>query len=283
MKPVPSIAIFGANGQLGHALERVAEQQGMSIICFDRESADITQSSLVAAALERAGQSLVINAAAYTAVDRAESEQDKAFAINRDGARILAEACATIGLPFMHISTDYVFDGTKPTPYVETDPVSPVSAYGRSKEAGERAVLEACPHAMVFRTAWVYGIEGANFVKTMLRLGNEREIIKVVNDQRGCPTFADDLAIAILTIARKYQPGLYHLAASGEATWYDFAREIFAGRERPCVEPITTAEYPTPARRPANSILDSSRAKREFNVELPHWKDGLLRMLSALK
>jgi dTDP-4-dehydrorhamnose reductase len=147
--------VFGANGQLGHALERVADRRGVSIICFDRESADITQASLVADALERAGQSLVINAAAYTAVDRAESEPDRAFAINRDGARILAEACATVGLPFIHVSTDYVFDGTKRTPYVETDPVAPVSVYGQSKEAGERAVFEFCPHAMVFRTSWV--------------------------------------------------------------------------------------------------------------------------------
>jgi dTDP-4-dehydrorhamnose reductase len=224
----------------------------------------------------------VINAAAYTAVDRAESEQDLAFAINRDGARILAEACATIGLPFIHVSTDYVFDGTKRSPYVETDPVAPVSVYGQSKEAGERAVFEFCPHAMVFRTSWVFGIEGANFVKTMLRLGRERPLLRVVNDQFGCPTFADDLAHALISAAARYEPGLYHLAGTGHTTWYGFAREIFAGHTTPDVEPITTADYPTPAKRPANSVLDCTKARTVLGVELPHWTDGLKRMMKEM-
>lgn len=282
MRPAPSIAVFGANGQLGHALERVAAARDISVISFDRESADITEPALVTDALERVGQSLVINAAAYTAVDRAESEPDRAFAINRDGARILAEACANIGLPFIHVSTDYVFDGTKRTPYVEDDPVAPVSVYGRSKEEGERAVLEVCPHAMIFRTSWVFGVEGANFVKTMLRLGAERPVLRVVNDQFGCPTFADDLAAGIIAAAARYEPGLYHLAGTGHTTWYNFARTIFEGRKAPEIEPITTAEYPTPARRPANSVLDCTRAHTTLGVELPHWKDALQRMLKEL-
>ena len=283
MKPVRSIAVFGAKGQFGHALERVAAARDIPVISFDRESADITQPALVADALERAGQSLIINAAAYTAVDRAESEPDRAFAINRDGARILAEACATIGLPFIHVSTDYVFDGTKRTAYVEDDPVAPVSVYGRSKQEGERAVLEVCPAAMIFRTSWVYGLEGANFVKTMLRLGAERPLLRVVNDQFGCPTFADDLAAGIIDAAARFEPGLYHLAGSGHTTWYNFARTIFEGREAPQIEPITTAEYPTPARRPANSVLDCKKAHSSLGVELPHWTDGLRRMLQELE
>ena len=270
------VALFGASGQLGSALTRIAARTDTIVAAFDRESADITDERAVERAIAACSPDLIINAAAYTAVDKAESDEARAFAINRDGVKILAAQKR----PLIHISTDYVFDGTKHGTYDEADPVAPLGVYGRSKEAGER---EAIGKALILRTSWVYGIEGANFVKTMLRLGADREVIKVVNDQRGCPTFADDLASAILTIALKYQPGLYHLAATGEASWYEFAREIFAMRDRPRVEPISTREYPTPARRPANSVLNCARAKKDFGVELPHWKDGLQRMLSDLQ
>jgi dTDP-4-dehydrorhamnose reductase len=282
VKPVPAITVFGANGQLGHALERVADARGMTIISYDRNSVDITEAGMVADALARAGSSLVVNAAAYTAVDRAESEEQQAFRVNCEGARNIAEACARGGMPFIHVSTDYVFDGSKPTAWLETDPVSPISAYGRSKEAGERAVREACPHAMIFRTAWVFGVEGANFVKTMLRLGRERDTLRVVDDQRGCPTFADDLATAIIASAARYEPGTYHVTGMGETTWCGFAREIFRGQARPVIQAITTADYPTPAKRPANSVLDGTKARTVLGVELPHWADGLKRMLSML-
>jgi dTDP-4-dehydrorhamnose reductase len=269
------VAIFGAAGQVGQALQRVARERLIDVAPFDRAAADITDRSAVREAVAASGASLLINAAAYTAVDRAESEEALAFAINRDGARNLA----SLGVPLIHVSTDYVFDGTKKGAYVETDPVAPLGVYGRSKLEGEHA----CANAMIVRTAWVFGREGANFVKTMLRLGQERDVLRVVNDQRGNPTFADDLAHGLLTMAEKYRPGVYHLAGTGTATWYEFACDIFGAATRPRVEPITTADYPTPARRPANSVLDCTRAKAEFGVELPHWKDGLKRMLETLQ
>jgi dTDP-4-dehydrorhamnose reductase len=269
------IAIFGANGQLGQALQRAARERLIAVAPFDRASADITDRNAVRDAVASSGASLVINAAAYTAVDRAESDEAAAFAINRDGACNLA----SLGLPLIHVSTDYVFDGSKKSAWVETDPTAPLGVYGRSKLEGERT----CANAMIVRTAWVYGLEGANFVKTMLRLGRERETLRVVNDQRGNPTFADDLAHGLLTMAEKYRPGLYHLAGTGTATWYEFACEIFGAATRPRVEPITTADYPTPARRPANSVLDCTKARADFGVELPHWKDGLKRMLETLQ
>ena len=269
------IAVFGANGQLGHAVVRVAAARGLAIAAFGRAEADITDSAAVSRAFDASGASLIINAAAYTTVDRAESDEARAFAINRDGVANLA----ALGAPLIHVSTDYVFDGSKAGAYLESDPVAPLGVYGRSKAEGEQAAGEG---ALIVRTAWVYGLEGANFVRTMQRLGADREVLRVVNDQRGCPTFADDLAGGLLTMAANYRPGLYHLAASGEATWYEFAREIFAGRERPRVEPITTADYPTPARRPANSVLDSTLARTHFGIELPHWKDGLKRMINEL-
>jgi len=283
MKAAPQIIIFGGNGQLGRALERTAERLGISCVSYDRQSVDITNGGMIADALSRAGSGLVVNAAAYTAVDRAESEEQKAFAVNCEGARNIAEACDKLGLPLVHISTDYVFDGSKPTAYVETDAISPINAYGRTKEAGEQAVRGACSHAMIFRTAWVYGIEGSNFVKTMLRLGLERNTLRIVNDQLGCPTFADDLASAILLSIPRFEPGTYHVTGYGQTTWYGFAREIFGERAAPVVQPILTVDYPTPARRPANSVLDGAKARQVLGIELPHWTDGLRRMMEELK
>ena len=277
------IAVFGAAGQLGHALARVGERRGVAVIGFDRASADITDIGAVTAALDHARADAVVNAAAYTAVDKAESEPARAEAVNTNGAGHVAAAAAAIGVPLIHISTDYVFDGAKAGAYVEDDPVAPLGVYGRTKAEGEAAVRAANKDAMIVRTAWVYGLEGANFVKTMLRLAAERDVLRVVNDQRGNPTFADDLAEALLTIASRRVRGTYHLAGGGQTTWFDFARAIFArapGRT-PRLEPITTAEYPTPARRPANSVLDCTKAKRTFAVELPPWDDGLSRMLNA--
>lgn len=283
MRPVPALIVFGANGQLGHALKRVAEARGVTCTSFDRQSVDIIEPVKVSDSLSRTKPGLVVNAAAYSAVDRAESEEGRAFAVNCDGARNIAEVCMRLGLPLVHLSTDYVFDGQKSGSYVETDPVAPLSAYGRSKQAGERAVLQACAHAMILRTSWMFGIEGTNFVKTMLRLGRERHTLRVVSDQQGCPTFADDLAAAIIAAAPRFEPGTYHLAGSGSATRFEFAKEIFNGKSSPQVQPITTAEYPTPARRPANSVLDCTRARAVLGVELPHWKDGLKRMLEGLQ
>jgi dTDP-4-dehydrorhamnose reductase len=283
------IAVFGAAGQVGRALQRVGARRGATILPFDRATADITNGDAVAAALHEVRPAAVINAAAYTAVDKAESEPDRATLVNRDGAANVARAARASGIQLLHLSTDYVFDGTKAGSYVEDDAIAPLGTYGRSKAEGEAAVQVEAPDAVIARTAWVYGLEGANFVKTMLRLGADRDVLRVVNDQRGCPTFADDLAEALLSIAEKCAPraaGTYHLAAAGQTTWFDFARKIFAeaarfGRPVPRVESITTNEYPTPARRPANSVLDCTKAKRVFGVELAPWDDGLSRMLNA--
>lgn len=284
-----TLAVFGAAGQLGRALARVAASRGIALAPFDRTGADIADPSAVAAALMRVHATGAINAAAYTAVDKAEAELDRAFAVNRDGAANIARGAAARGIPMIHVSTDYVFDGAKSGAYVEDDPVSPLGVYGRSKAAGEEAVRAAGPRAIILRTAWVYGREGANFVKTMLRLGAERDVLRIVDDQRGCPTYADDLAAAILAIAGRTQAAegqTFHLAGGGETTWFGFARAIFAeaarhGARVPRLEPITTAEYPTPARRPANSVLNCAKAKRVLGVELARWDDGLSRMLNA--
>ena len=286
------VAVFGAAGQVGCALARRAAPHGVDVVGFDRSAADITDIGAVTAALSHARVDVAINAAAYTAVDKAESDRDRAEAINASGAGHVAAAAAAMDVPVIHVSTDYVFDGAKVGAYVEDDPIAPQSVYGHTKAAGEKAVRAANPQAVIVRTAWVYGLEGANFVKTMLRLGAEREVLRVVNDQRGCPTFADDLAAGLLAIAKRVRSGpaakapaaagTYHLAGGGVATWFEFASAIFAQLGRgPRLEPITTAEYPTPARRPANSVLDCSKAKRTFAVELPPWNDGLSRMLSA--
>jgi len=276
------VAVFGANGQVGHALARVAARRGIAVAAFDRTRADVTDIGAVSGALDHARADVAINAAAYTAVDKAETDADRAEAVNRNGAGHVAAAAAALDIPVIHISTDYVFDGTKHGAYTEDDLIAPLGVYGRTKADGEAQVRKANPRAAIARTAWVFGLEGANFVKTMLRLGAEREVLRVVNDQRGCPTFADDLAEALLTIATDPKPGTFHLAGQGETTWYNFAKAIFAAKGHgPRVEPITTAEYPTPARRPANSVLDCSKVKRTFAVELPPWNDGLSRMLHA--
>ncbi len=286
---IPGIAVFGAGGQIGSALARRARARQQKLALFTHADADITDHNAVVAALRDFSVGIAINAAAYTAVDKAESEPARAFAINRDGAATLAEACATQGTQLIHISTDYVFDGTKSGPYLESDPISPLGVYGRSKAEGEEAVIGVAPDCIILRTAWVYGLDGANFVKTILRLGAERDAVRVVDDQKGSPTFADDIAEAILTlIAAGERAGsrIYHLAGQGTATWFEFAREIFAETERrgmktPRLEAITTAQYPTPAKRPANSVLDCSRITNDFGIKLPPWQEGLKRMLTA--
>ncbi len=274
------VAVFGGAGQVGRALARVAARRNIAVASFDRAAADVTDIGAVSAALTHARATVVINAAAYTAVDKAETDADRAESINASGAGHVASAAEALDIPPIHISTDYVFDGTKASAYVEDDPIAPLGVYGRTKAEGEAAVRAASPRAIIVRTAWVYGLEGANFVKTMLRLAADRDVIRVVNDQRGNPTFADDLAEALLTIAANPKAGTYHLAGQGETTWYNFAKAIFANGG-PRIEPITTAQYPTPARRPANSVLDGAKAKRTFAIELPPWNDGLSRMLHA--
>ena len=236
----------------------------------------------------------MINATGYTAVDKAESEADAAFAANRDAPAAMAVACASINVPFLHLSTDYVFDGAKDSPYTEQDSVGPLNVYGSSKLAGEQAVMAAGGRALILRTSWIYSPFGSNFVRTMLRLAAERDQVNVVADQRGCPTAAKDLAAALKILvprlADSHDPaqfGLFHLAGHGATSWHGFADEIFTGlarrgRKVPRLVAITTAEYPTPARRPANSVLSSAEIDRVHGIRCRPWREALSVCLDVL-
>jgi len=272
-------------------LSRQADERGWAVRCADRPVFEITDPRGVERTVFESHAFLVINAAAYTAVDRAETETAEAFAVNRDGPAYLASACARHGIPLIHLSTDYVFDGTKSESYLETDPVSPVSTYGRSKADGEAEVRRRLQDHIILRTSWLYGVTGRNFVRTMLRLGRKQDILRVVDDQIGCPTFAEDLARAVLdmvaVIGRGGVPmwGTYHYCGEGRTTWYGFAVELFkkAMAYEPFavkrVVPVSTEEFPTAARRPANSVLDCSRLTQVFAVKRIPWKMSLAHML----
>lgn len=289
------IAVIGRNGQLGWELVRQAESLGLKMGAFGSADIDITRPESIAGRLA-AGEDvrLVINAAAYTAVDRAEEEKERAFEVNRDGPANLADFCAAAGIPLIHISTDYVFDGSKPGALREDDPVSPLGIYGQSKAAGEAEVRRKSPRHLIVRTAWLYGVHGQNFVKTMLRLRREKKTVRVVDDQIGCPTYAADLAAAILLMAdrilagKKTRWGTYHYCGAGAVTWCGFASAIFeiAARYEPCggaeVIPITSAQYPTPVKRPANSVLDCSEIEKHFGIQPRPWTDSLADMINTL-
>lgn len=287
------LAVTGKNGQVVSALQALASDE-LEIVALGRPELDLAQPETVLKALREVKPDVVVSAAAYTAVDKAESEQDIAFVVNRDGARAVAQAASDIGIPVIHLSTDYVFDGTKDTAYVESDPTGPTSVYGRSKLEGERAVSEATDNYVVLRTAWVYSEYGNNFVKTMLRLGENRNEINVVADQLGCPTSANDIAAAVVTIARKLVEdasaplrGVFHLSGTGETNWANFAKQIFAlsaenGGKSIVVNDITTEQYPTPARRPANSRLDCSKLEEVYGIKLPSWQTSTRAVVTAL-
>ena len=279
------LAVTGATGQVVRALVERAPV-GVTVVTLGRPLIDLADPAGIAPALARIGADVVVNAAAYTAVDRAETDSAAAFAINAAGAGAVAAAARSLELPLIHISTDYVFDGTKTAPYVETDPTGPTGVYGASKLAGELAVMDAHPDAVIARTAWVFSPFGGNFVKTMLRLAATREEVGVVADQLGNPTSALDIADAVLAMAANLvaRPreqalrGLFHMTGSGEASWADFATHIFAisgahGGPVARVKAIATSDYPTPARRPAHSRLDCSRLAQVHGVRLP---DGRL-------
>jgi len=286
------VLVIGSNGQLGWELYRKGEEQGFDMVGLDLPEIDITDPRAVKNEVSQADVSLIINAAAYTAVDQAESEPELAFAVNRDGSACLASSCAEVGIPLIHISTDYVFDGSKKGPYFEKDPVSPLGVYGRSKAAGETEVRDHLQKHIILRTAWLYGIHGQSFVKTMLRLGREKEVLKVAADQYGCPTYAADLAEAILAIAAQIGEelniswGTYHYCGRGVTTWHGLAEKIFDLAKQydsfmvKKVVPITTEEYPTPAKRPANSVLDCSLITRHFGISSRPWKESLARMIN---
>jgi len=279
------ILVFGGNGQLGHELTRLAAARGIPMHALSHSEADIANSSVVVAALARWKPELLVNAAAYTKVDLAETNVEEARKGNEIGPATLAGACAAAGIPMVHVSTDYVFDGSKPEPYRETDPVCPISVYGRSKAAGEDAVRGGLKHHIILRTAWVYSEFGSNFLKTILRLAETRDELRIVADQHGSPTSARDIAEAILHIApallrdRKLS-GTYHFTADGFTTWHGFASRVveiaapMTGRH-PRVIPITTADYPTAARRPANSCLDCRLFVEKFGFSPRHWTEGV--------
>jgi dTDP-4-dehydrorhamnose reductase len=270
------ILVTGGRGQLGRSV--VARAEGHTVWAPDVDELDICDAAQCARV---AGHDLVINAAAYTAVDKAETERDRAFAINRDGAGNLARACAERGIRFLHVSTDYVFDGTGTRPYREDDPIAPLGVYGASKAEGEQAVHEA--GGTVVRTSWLFAEGGPSFVHTMLRLAKERPVLRVVGDQRGCPTYAGDLADALLQLTPRERT--YHYCNAGETTWHAFATAIIeeARRRVPLacerIEAITTAEYPTPAKRPAYSVLATTRI-RDAGIVPPSWQPGLARVVA---
>ncbi len=282
----PTILVFGRSGQLARELAKLGAPRGLELDFAGREDFDLAHRDDPARLIEARAPVAVINAAAYTAVDRAESEPEAAFRLNRDVPAAVARACAERDTPLVHISTDYVFDGTKTEPYVEDDPVCPISVYGRSKAEGEAAVLRSGARAGVLRTAWLYSAFGSNFVKTMLKLAATRPEIPVVDDQVGRPTWAEDSAGGALRLVQALLDrddralGVFHLSGAGDATWADFAEAIFEesalrGGPRPAVRRITTAEYPTPARRPANSRLDCSRITEVLDWRTRPWRGSL--------
>lgn len=283
------ILVTGGAGQLASAVGRHGRPD---VRVIGRPEFDFDRPGTVAAALDAHRPLLVVNAAAWTAVDAAEGETEAAFRANADGPAALAAWCAAHGVGLIHIGTDYVFDGAKGAPYLETDPTNPTGAYGRSKLAGEQAVLAAHPDAIILRTAWVYATSGKNFLLTMLNAARRTDRLRVVADQRGCPTNADDLADAVLAVADaraagRGAPGIYHAAGSGETTWHGFATAIFMeaarrGGPSPTIEPIATADWPTPAQRPADSRLDCGKLAATFGVRLPDWRPSLARAVASL-
>lgn len=290
-QPAP-ILVIGRSGQLATALARSGRPD---IHCLGRPDLDFDRPETLAAAIATLSPALVVNAAAWTAVDAAESDPEGAACANRDGPALLARLCAERGIPLIHVSTDYVFDGTKGAPYVETDPTSPRTVYGRTKAEGERAILAAHDRAIILRTSWVYSSYGRNFVRTMLNAGAKNPLLRVVGDQHGNPTSADDLADAILavidTIAREGwhddYAGLFHAAGSGDTTWHGLAVAALqeaakAGHPMPEVLAITTADWPTPAARPQDSRLDCTRLHDVFGIRLPQWRDSVAQTVAAI-
>jgi len=286
-----TVLVVGAKGQLGHDMLKKLSARGLNFTAVDVDELDITDPVAVDRAIFADPPSVVINTAAYTAVDKAETEPDLAFAVNRDGCAHLAAACAKSGIPLIHISTDYVFDGTQKNPYREDDPVSPIGVYGRSKAAGDEAIRYLLDEHFIIRTAWLYGQYGHNFVKTILKLGRSHEEIRVVNDQYGCPTNAADLADAISAMAlkcvkgRNLTWGTYHYCGEGSTTWHGFATSIIEmAREHESlrvqqVVPIPTEAYPTPAKRPKNSVLDCSRIQEAFGIYPVRWQISLKEVI----
>jgi len=276
------ILLTGRNGQVGHELERALAALG-EVFSFDHKQLDLADPIAIVSRVREVKPDVIVNAAAYTAVDQAEKDVEQAMLANAAGPGFLAAEAQAVGALLVHYSTDYVFDGTKTTPYTEDDPTNPLSVYGKSKLAGEKAIQAVGGRHLILRTSWVYGPRGKNFLLTMLRLAREREELRVVDDQRGAPTSSIAIADATAEILKRHGAdanGLFHLTAGGETTWFGFTEAIVElARENlprmPRLVPITTAEYPTPAKRPAYSVLDCSKASRSLGVQLADWRAAL--------
>lgn len=295
------VLLFGAHGQVGSECLLQFQQQDWLVQALTRNEVDFCHPDAIYEAILNIRPDIVVNACAYTAVDKAETEADIAHAVNADSVAVMAKACAQLGIPTIHISTDYVFSGEAAAPYKEDDAVSPLGVYGTTKLLGEQQLGLHNPQHIILRTSWVFGAHGNNFVKTMLRLaartdenGNPMPL-SVVADQRGCPTWAGDIATVITKLAARYQTeqtlpwGVYHCTGQGECTWYDFARAIFEQAKTqgslsviPPVQPITTDQYPTPAKRPAYSVLDGAKLALLRGEPMPHWGNGLSQMLKSV-
>ena len=282
LKALHPILVTGGSGQVGGAFVRQAALNDIATVAPQRSELDLTSSDSITAFVRASKWSAIVNCGAYTAVDRAESEPELAHMINAVAPGILASEATRANIPFIHVSTDYVFDGSKHEAYVETDAVNPVGVYGRTKEAGEAAVRAACSNYAIIRTAWVVSAGGANFINTMLRLGAQRAELNVVSDQVGCPSSAHDIALALLRVTERLsdRAGTWHFVNSGHASWYDLAAHVFAtanakGLPVPKLHPISSAEYPTPAKRPANSRLNTTRFSADFDLAPRPWQTAI--------
>lgn len=280
------ILVTGANGQLGNELQLIAKKQIHDFVFTDLPELDITNEEMVKQFFSQSNPDAVINAAAYTAVDKAETDRELAFKINALASGILAAACDSVDIPFVQVSTDFVFDGTSSTPYIETDATNPLGVYGESKLAGEQEAMKYNPKTFIVRTAWLYSTFGNNFVKTMLRLANEKSQLNIVFDQIGTPTYAGDLAEALISILEKSNGndfGIYHYSNEGACSWYDFTCAIFEMKNIAIpVFPIEASQYQTPAQRPHFSVLNKKKIKNTFNISIPHWRVSLKKCLDQL-
>jgi dTDP-4-dehydrorhamnose reductase len=285
--------LLGGSGQIGIELRRLSWPNGARLVAPSRLEVDLESSNALLEVVAARPWTAVINCAAYTAVDRAETERDRAWQVNAAAPQVLTAATAVRDIPLIQLSTDYVFDGGKREPYVEDDPIAPLNLYGESKAEGERAVRAGNSRHVIVRTSWVFSAHGTNFVKTMLRLGRERSVLRIVADQHGCPTAASDLATALQTLVLRLTSsatpayGTFHLCNAEPTTWYDFAAAIFeeaakTGARSPLLEPITTADYPTPARRALNSVLDCSRVRSVYGIALRSWRPALRATLAQI-
>ena len=284
-----NILVTGANGQLGREMQRLSAVSPNNYTFTDVAELDVTDAGAVRQAVAQTRAEVIVNCAAYTNVERAEEDEEAADRLNRGAAENLARAAEANGATLIHVSTDYVFDGTAHTPYREDTAPSPLGAYGRTKLAGERAVMASGCRYLIFRTAWLYSEYGKNFLKTMLRLTSERDTLQVVFDQIGTPTYAGDLALAIFSIieSERYagNEGVYHFTDEGVCSWYDFATEIAAaaGHDSCHIIPCHTSEFPTKAARPAYSVLDKTKIKTTFQMDIPHWRESMIYCLKQIE